>query len=102
MLQDPLNDNVVPIVEELQRILPLGNPTYQGQGEDGENLGPQNDIETSAENGITSEMTLLSCYTLKLFIFVGIKEHNWIHQFFKDFNYSVKFSCNTFSHTLGS
>lgn len=67
MLQHPLDDNVVPIVKELQRRLPLVNPISQGQGEDEENLGPQNDLETSVENGITSQMTLFSCYRLKLF-----------------------------------
>lgn len=67
MLQDPLDDNVVPIVKELQRRLPLVNPISQGQGEDEKNLGPQNDIQTCAEDGITSQATLLSCYGLKLF-----------------------------------
>lgn len=59
MLQDPLDDNVVPIVQELQRRLPLVNFNSEGQGEDGENLGPQSDLETNENNGIT--MTLLSC-----------------------------------------
>lgn len=67
MLQDPLDDNVVPIVKELQRRLPLMNHFSQGHGEDEDNLGPQNDKEISTENGITSEMTLLSCNRLKLF-----------------------------------
>lgn len=54
MLQDPLDDNVVPIVEEFQRRLPSVNLNSQTQGEDEENLGPQNDLETSEDNGIIS------------------------------------------------
>lgn len=59
MLQDPLDDNVVPIVQELQRRLPLVNSNSEGQREDGENLGPQSDLETNEDNGTT--MTLMSC-----------------------------------------
>ncbi|KAK1399129.1 Magnesium transporter [Heracleum sosnowskyi] len=59
MLQDPLDDNVVPIVKELQRRLPMVNPISQGQGEDEDNLGPQNDTETSAENEFPFELRAL-------------------------------------------
>ncbi|KAL8148839.1 magnesium transporter MRS2-I-like [Apium graveolens] len=59
MLQDPLDDNVVPIVKELQRRLPLVNPISQGQGEDEENLGLQNDVKTSAENEFPFELRVL-------------------------------------------
>lgn len=62
MLQDPHDDNVVPIVQELRRRLPQVNSISPGQGEDEEKLEVQNDLETSLENGtITSSMTLLSC-----------------------------------------
>lgn len=59
MLQDPLDDNVVPIVEELQRRLPLVKPICQAQGEDEENLGPQNDLEYSEENEVPFEFRVL-------------------------------------------
>ena len=54
MLQDPLDDNVVPIVQELRRRLPLGNLISKGQGEDKVNWEALNDSETSEDNGITS------------------------------------------------
>lgn len=69
MLQDPLDDNVVPIVEELQKRLPSVNLNSQVQGEDEENLGPQNDLDASEENGMTSHITLLSCFLLSLTFF---------------------------------
>lgn len=61
MLQDPLDDNVVPIVEEFQKRLPSVNLSSQVQGEDEENLGTQNDFDTNEENGMTSHITFLSC-----------------------------------------
>nr|XP_017252500.1 PREDICTED: magnesium transporter MRS2-I-like [Daucus carota subsp. sativus] len=59
MLQDPLDDNVVPIVEEFQRRLPSVNLNSQTQGEDEENLGPQNDLETSEDNEFPFEFRAL-------------------------------------------
>lgn len=50
ILRDPLDDNVAPIVKELQRRLPPVNAISQGQGED----------ETGDENGIHFEMILPS------------------------------------------
>lgn len=94
MLQDPLDDNVVPIVEELKRRLPSVNLNSQVQGEDEENLGPQNDLDTSEENGITSHMTLFACFLLSCSTFMsscGPEQQNWNHQFFKDFEYSFNF-----------
>lgn len=88
MLQDPLDDNVVPIVQELQRRLPLVNLISEGQGEDEDNLGAENDLETSEENGITSPMSLLSCLftssTSFMFIFETLTmQLYWIHQLFR-------------------
>lgn len=54
MLRDPFDDNVVPIIEELRRRLPLGNAVYQGQGEEEEHPGVQHDVESGEENGNTS------------------------------------------------
>ncbi|XP_074366555.1 magnesium transporter MRS2-I-like [Apium graveolens] len=59
MLQDPLDDNVVPIVEELQKRLPSANLNSQVQGDDEENLGPQNDLDTSEENEFPFEFRAL-------------------------------------------
>lgn len=50
LLRDPMDDNVVPIVEELQRRLPPVSTSFQGQGEE-EDLGAQNDAEAAEENG---------------------------------------------------
>ncbi|KAL6978598.1 Magnesium transporter MRS2-I [Sarracenia purpurea var. burkii] len=46
LLRDPLDDNVIPIVEELQRRLPPLNAICQGQGEDEEHQGPRDDDES--------------------------------------------------------
>ena len=43
-----MDENVVPIVEELQRRLPSTNSLYQGQGEEEEPSTTQNEL---AENG---------------------------------------------------
>ncbi|KAK1398061.1 Magnesium transporter [Heracleum sosnowskyi] len=59
MLQDPLDDNVVPIVQQLQRRLPLVNPiSEEGQGED-EEIFPHFEIETSEENEFPFELRAL-------------------------------------------
>ena len=52
MLRDPLDDNIIPIVEELQRRLPRVNSVCQAQGEEEEHQGERNEVETSDENGI--------------------------------------------------
>lgn len=52
MLLDPLDDNVIPIVEELQRRLPLVSAILQGQGEEEEKPEAQNDTESSEQNGM--------------------------------------------------
>lgn len=49
LLRDPMDDNVIPMVEELRRRLPLASTSFQGQEE--EDLGAQNDAEASEENG---------------------------------------------------
>ena len=43
-----MDENVVPIVQELQRRLPSTNSLYQGQGEEEEPSTTQNEL---AENG---------------------------------------------------
>ncbi|GMP56200.1 hypothetical protein CsSME_00020773 [Camellia sinensis var. sinensis] len=49
LLRDPLDDNVIPVVEELQRRLPLINSIREGQ-EDGNELGDQQDVEADEED----------------------------------------------------
>ncbi|KAF8401811.1 hypothetical protein HHK36_012757 [Tetracentron sinense] len=45
LLRDPLDDNVIPIVEELRRRLPPVNAIRQGQRDGKEPLDGQNDVE---------------------------------------------------------
>ncbi|KAA8550797.1 hypothetical protein F0562_002481 [Nyssa sinensis] len=45
LLRDPLDDNVIPIVEELQRRLPPVDACCQGQGEDEEHPRAPKDVE---------------------------------------------------------
>lgn len=54
MLRDPLDENVIPIVEELQRRLPPVNVNFIGQGEDEEGNGIQSETQTNESNGIYS------------------------------------------------
>lgn len=50
LLRDPLDENVIPVVEELQRRLPTSNATRQGQGDGKEFLTGQNDVEVGDED----------------------------------------------------
>ncbi|KAJ0051825.1 hypothetical protein Pint_03191 [Pistacia integerrima] len=59
LLRDPLDDNVIPIVEQLQRRLAPDNPTSQGQGEEEEHPGVRNDFETGEENEFPFEFRAL-------------------------------------------
>ncbi|KAL1808505.1 hypothetical protein DCAR_0727975 [Daucus carota subsp. sativus] len=49
LLRDPSDDNVIPVVEELRRRLPLLNNTREDHGE-GKELGGQNDGEAGEED----------------------------------------------------
>lgn len=51
LLRDPYEDNVIPIVEELRRRLPLSNGVKQENGEGKENLSRQHDVEGAEEDG---------------------------------------------------
>ncbi|KAD6120103.1 hypothetical protein E3N88_11374 [Mikania micrantha] len=46
LLRDPLDDNVIPIVEELQRRLPPVDTNFLGQGEDEDGIGVQTEAQT--------------------------------------------------------
>ncbi|KAI8561166.1 hypothetical protein RHMOL_Rhmol04G0316500 [Rhododendron molle] len=49
LLRDPLDDNVIPVVEELRRRLPLSNAIREGQA-DGKEMGGQHDIDAGEED----------------------------------------------------
>ncbi|XP_065861025.1 magnesium transporter MRS2-I-like [Euphorbia lathyris] len=59
LLRDPLDDNVIPIVEELQRRLPLVYSTSQVQADEDENPGAGKDVETGEENEFPFEFRAL-------------------------------------------
>lgn len=50
-LRDPLDKNVIPVVEELRRRLPATNSNREGQS-DGKELVVQHDAETGEEDGM--------------------------------------------------
>lgn len=50
LLRDPSDENVIPVVEELQRRLPPVNAFRQGQG-DGKDYG-HHDVEAGEEDGM--------------------------------------------------
>lgn len=50
LLRDPMDDNVIPIVEELRRRLPPINLISQGQGDTREQQNVQNDVEAGDED----------------------------------------------------
>ncbi|KAK1379913.1 Magnesium transporter [Heracleum sosnowskyi] len=58
LLRDPLDDNVIPVVEELRRRLPLLNVNGEGHG-DGNKMGRQNDGEAGEEDGSPFEFRAL-------------------------------------------
>ncbi|CAH2075685.1 unnamed protein product [Thlaspi arvense] len=49
LLRDPMDDNVVPVVEELRRRLPPANSNLEGQS-DGKEIAGQQDIDTGEED----------------------------------------------------
>ncbi|XP_010547641.1 PREDICTED: magnesium transporter MRS2-2 [Tarenaya hassleriana] len=50
LLRDPSDENVIPVVEELQRRLPAGNEAHQVQGDGKESLAAQNDVDAGEED----------------------------------------------------
>lgn len=52
LLRDPMEQNVIPVVEELQRRLPPVNAIRRGQGNEKEYPGGQNDVEAGEEDGM--------------------------------------------------
>ncbi|XP_004289906.1 PREDICTED: magnesium transporter MRS2-I-like [Fragaria vesca subsp. vesca] len=58
LLRDPFDDNVLPIVEELQRRLPPASANFNGLGEE-EDSGLQKDVETSEDDDFPFEFRAL-------------------------------------------
>ncbi|KAL1215420.1 Magnesium transporter MRS2-2 [Cardamine amara subsp. amara] len=50
LLRDPSDENVIPVVEELQRRLPVGNEAHHGQGDGKESSVAQNDADNGDED----------------------------------------------------
>ncbi|XP_072974496.1 magnesium transporter MRS2-I [Typha angustifolia] len=50
LLRDPMEENVIPIVEELRRRLPPATVAQQAQGEGKENLSGPHDVEAAEED----------------------------------------------------
>ncbi|WVY99231.1 hypothetical protein V8G54_031382 [Vigna mungo] len=50
LLRDPTDENVIPVVEELQRRLPQSSAGLQQQGDGKEYLGGQNDAEAAEDD----------------------------------------------------
>ncbi|GAY55799.1 hypothetical protein CUMW_166870 [Citrus unshiu] len=64
LLRDPMDDNVIPIVEQLQRRLASDYPISQGQGEEEDNHpGVRNNFETGEQN---------VCNLKMMFFFVSV------------------------------
>lgn len=51
MLRDPSHENVIPIVKELERRLPVGNQAHHGQGDGKESSAAHNDADDGEEDG---------------------------------------------------
>lgn len=51
LLRDPTDENVVPVVEELQRRLPKVSSLHQQQGDGQEYVSSQHDTEAAEEDG---------------------------------------------------
>jgi hypothetical protein len=52
LLRDPLDEDVIPVVEELQRRLPPANVFRQSQGDGKDHTGGQLDVEAGEEDGM--------------------------------------------------
>ncbi|KAK9097696.1 hypothetical protein Syun_024741 [Stephania yunnanensis] len=50
LLRDPMDDNVIPIVEELRRRLPPASTAHQSQGEGKEQQSGHNEVEANEED----------------------------------------------------
>lgn len=81
LLRDPLDENVTPVVEVLQRRLIQVNAVKEGQEEEKEQLMSQNDIETSKPKGTLHATILLWSFlipNLDILCDVTMSISNWI------------------------
>ncbi|XP_044465236.1 magnesium transporter MRS2-I-like isoform X2 [Mangifera indica] len=59
LVRDPMDNHVIPVVEQLQRRLAPDNLTSQGKGEEEEHPGVRNDYETGERNEFPFEFRAL-------------------------------------------
>ena len=76
MLRDPSDENVIPVLKELERRLPVGNEAQNGQGDGKESSSANNDADAAEEDG-TYLHRLFSffskhLYSLFFYWFIGI------------------------------
>ncbi|KAJ4887653.1 Magnesium transporter MRS2-2 [Raphanus sativus] len=62
LLRDPSNENVIPVVKELERRLPVGNKAQHGQGEGKESSATQNDADVGGEDETPFEFRALEVF----------------------------------------
>lgn len=70
MLRDPSNENVIPVLKELERRLPVGNKAQHGQGEGKESSATQNDADAGGEDGTIPHRLIAFCNILNPFFLV--------------------------------
>ena len=69
LLRDPSDENVIPVLKELERRLPVGNEAQHGQGDGKESSAAQNDADAGEEDG-TYLHKLFSFFFKALVIFI--------------------------------
>ncbi|KAL0692032.1 hypothetical protein Bca4012_059212 [Brassica carinata] len=62
LLRDPSDENVIPVVKELERHLPVGNKAHHGQGEGKDSLVAQNDADAGEEDESPFEFRALEVF----------------------------------------
>lgn len=69
LLRDPLDENVIPVVEELQRRLPPASLIPQVQGDGRENPSGQNEVEAGEEDGVFHFFSHHDIYLINKYVF---------------------------------
>ncbi|CAN6859738.1 hypothetical protein HID58_049831 [Brassica napus] len=62
LLRDPSHENVIPIVKELERRLPVGNQAHHGQGDGKESSAAHNDADAGEEDESPFEFRALEVF----------------------------------------
>lgn len=65
-----MDDNVIPIVEELRRRLPPANAFHRAQGDGKEHSSGQNDVEAGEEDGIYIFITAFCLSNFNLILYI--------------------------------